>query len=206
MTSMCPPTELNGRPVLAPEWLLPHLDLFDESLAEAGLESGSRAFTDLHRRLLTEDRFAELSRTLFKDTVWTRIVWSRSLGHPAMPLMSDGFDVQLRFLEIDGEIGPDGLPRNTSRWRDGRFVRLWDGPHDEETYRVSVMARGQSPWLNWIGVARRGGVRWEGDESPLWLRPTRRIEYPPELADSAGVFELDRDGITTLGDFHVVRW
>ncbi len=170
------------------------------------MSSGVRRSPSIHDRLVTDARFAELSRTLFKNSVWTRIVWPRSLGYPTGAAMHDGFDVQLKFLEINGEIGPDGLPRNTSRWRDSEFIRLWDGPHDEETYRVSIMARGQSPWLNWMGVALRGGVRWEGVDSPLWLRPFRRVVYPPELEGNAGVFELDDDGITGLGDFRVVRW
>jgi hypothetical protein len=57
-----------------------------------------------------------------------------------------------------------------------------------------------------MGVALRGEVRWEGVDSPLWLRPARRVVYPSELEGNAGVFELDDDGITGVGDFRVVRW
>ena len=206
MTTMCPPTELDDRPVLLPQSLLHLVDLYDEALAEAGRQAGALALSHLHEQLITQARFADLARTLFKNTVWTRIVWPRSLGHPSGAAMSGGFDVQLKYLEINGEIGPDGLPRNTSRWRDSHYITLWDGPHDDEVYRVSVMARGQSPWLHWMGVALRSGVRWEGVDSPLWLRPVRRVIYPAELTDDAGTFTLDEDGITTLGDFRVARW
>ena len=206
MTNMCPPTELNDRPVLLPESLMHHLDLYDEALAEACGEYGAQAFSFLHEQLITHARFAVLSQTLFKNTVWTRIVWRRALGYPSGATMSGGFNVQLKYLEINGEIGPDGIPRNTSRWRDSQFIRMWDGPHDDEVYRVGIIARGQSPWLNWMGVALQSGVRWEGVDSPLWLRPIRRVVYPTELTDDAGTFTLDDDGITTLGDFSVTRW
>jgi len=68
------------------------------------------------------------------------------------------------------------------------------------------MARGRSPWLNWLGVSLRRGVSWSGIDGPAWLRPTRRVVYPAELAARKGVLELDADGITTVGDFRVVPW
>lgn len=206
MANGCPPAELNGRPVWAPESLAAQVAFYEETLSALGREVGEEALTHLHHRLVTDVAYVDLSRTMFKDTVWTQIEWSRALGHPTEEPMHAGFDVQAKYLLIDGVVSAGGLVHNTSHWVDAVEVRSWDGPHDDETFRVGVMARGQSPWLHWIGVALRDGVTWGGVQAPSWLRPTRRVVYPARLADNGGVFELDRDGITTLEDFRLVPW
>jgi hypothetical protein len=206
MTTTWPPAELNGRPVLVPDELEEDVNLYETALIDAAREYGAEAFTHIHNRLTADDLFFSLGKTLFKDTVWSRIEWSRSLGFPGGP-MHRGFEVELKFNILKANIGPDGHVINESRWVDSwPAPTLWDGPHDDENYRVSMMLHGQSPWLNAIRVVIRPGVDWDGDAGSPWLRPTRRLMYPLSLRDTAGVFRLDEDGITTLDDFYLVPW
>jgi len=56
---------------------------------------GAQAFTRLHHASRSEVELSELQRTLFRDTVWTRIEWSRAIGRPDAAGLRDGFDVRM---------------------------------------------------------------------------------------------------------------
>lgn len=137
-------------------------------------------------------------------TIWGQIRWYRSLGWPVAARMADGFSVRFRRLEIiDGGVGPDGVPINNSRIVEGPKPLLWDGPHDEEHFRVSFLTHGQRPWRHQVIVELKPEVRWDGTE-PWWLPPARRLRYPESIAGD-GTFELPKTGPTFLDEFVVVN-
>ena len=175
-----PPAELNGRPVWAPEALAAQVAFYEETLGALGREVGEEALAHLHHRLVTDVAYVDLSRTMFKDTVWTQIEWSRALGHPTEEPMHAGFDVQAKYLLIHGVVSAGGLVHNTSHWVDTVEVRSWDGPHDDETFRVGVMARGQSPWFHWIGdrSARWRDMGRRPDTLLVAAHPASRLPGP----------------------------
>jgi hypothetical protein len=136
-------------------------------------------------------------------TVWGEIRWFRGLGSPVAPRMLDAFSVRFRRLEPDGLAGPGGVGIDTSRVVDGAAPLLWDGPHDEENFRVSFLFHGRRPFRHQALVELRPGVNWES-ASPAWLPIARRLRYPAGLAGD-GTFELKTAGPTFLEESVVVN-
>jgi hypothetical protein len=137
------------------------------------------------------------------NTLWGEIRWYRSLGWPVGARMADGFSVRFKRLEPDGAVGPGGVTIDKSRLVDGATPLLWDGPHDEENFRVSFLFHGRRPFRHQALVEIRPGVDWEGT-SPAWLPLARRLRYPASLPGD-GTFELAKVGPKLLDEFVVVN-
>jgi hypothetical protein len=137
------------------------------------------------------------------NTVWGEIRWSRSLGWPIAARMADGFSVRFQHLVVNGEVGPGGVLINTSEIVEGATPSLWDGPHDEENFRVSFLFHGVRPWRHQAVVELKSAIKW-GGTSPWWLPPARRIRYPASLPGD-GTFHLQTIGPTFLDEFLVVN-
>ena len=143
---------------------------------------------------------------LFSGTVWGRIVWDKNVGRPTSPRMAAAFLLVHKFREIRGEVDPSGTAQETGGWLDAPTPQLWDGPHDEDHYRVSFMLQGVHPWTNVIGLDLNPQVAWE-PSTPAWLgQRSRYLAYPQSLTQTAGAFWPARDGLTDLDDFEVLWW
>jgi hypothetical protein len=139
----------------------------------------------------------------FPYTIWGTIRWSRSLGWPIAPRMADGFSVWFQHVEVgDPGVGP-GRPKTKNELVRCTDPLLWDGPHDDENFRVSFLCHGHWPWRHQAIVELKSAVRWEGS-NPWWLPPARRIRYPESLPGD-GTFPLNKTGPTYLDEFVVVN-
>jgi hypothetical protein len=137
-------------------------------------------------------------------TAWGTIRWSRTLGYPLAPRMADAFSVRFQYLVIkDGGVDPSGVVINKSEWEAAPPPLTWDGPHDEEHFRVSFLHIGFMPWLRQIIVEMIPGIQWQ-DTAPWWLPPARRLRHPASLPGN-GTFHLNRTAPVFLEDFVVVN-
>ena len=137
-------------------------------------------------------------------TAWGEIRWYRSLGWPIAPRMADGFSV--RFLRIepkDGGVGANGVAINESELVQAATPLLWDGPHDEESFRVSFLFHGLQGWYHQALVDLKPEIDWEGI-NPWWLPQARRLRNPESLGD-LGVFKQPLVGPVFLDEFVVVN-
>jgi hypothetical protein len=89
---------------------------------------------------------------LFAGTVWGHIVWTKNVGRPLSPRMADAFVIVHKYQLIEGIVNPDGSATNIGGWIDAATPSVWDGPDDEEHYRVSFMLHGAYPWTNGVGI------------------------------------------------------
>lgn len=96
---------------------------------------------------------------ILSDTVWGTIRWRKSLGRPLAASLAAAFVIEHRSWQTELVIDK-GV---------GRWVKLtiphpepskWDGPHDDEFYRVSFMAAASQRETR-IRVDFAAGVAWE---------------------------------------------
>jgi hypothetical protein len=123
--------------------------------------------------------------------------------------MADGFCVQFQFFEIGNPIiGQGQIVTPDNNWKDGPPPLLWDGPHDDENFRVGFMAHihhNTRQWKYRPVVDFRPGVKWQGT-NPWWLPPTRRIKFPiTGLQGDGTFFPANVVGPIFLDDFLVVN-
>ena len=206
MPDSCPPPEaLGGDPAWAPEQLRPDVSRVESELVRASREHGEAALTHIRDLLESEPDFAQLSATVYRETVWGSIRWRRALGHPAGD-MHRAFGLDNQYRLIDGAVGSDGQVIDRGGWKQPSVPpRLWDGPHDDAYYRVSFMLRGVYPWYNRVLVWLDHSVPWIGVEGPSALAPQRRIQFPESLLEANGLFTVPKDGVTRLDELEVVR-
>jgi hypothetical protein len=140
------------------------------------------------------------------ETIWAQIRWSRSLGWPIGNRMADGFCVRFLYGEVGSPpVGQDGTVDPDNKWKCGPTPLLWDGPHDEENFRVGIMAHmhhNTRHWRYYPFVDFKPGVKWQGT-NPWWLPPARRIRYPTVGLAGDGTFKPATVGPTFLEDFLV---
>jgi len=141
---------------------------------------------------------------LFGGTVWGHIVWKKAVGLPLSPTLANAFVIVHKYQVIKGVVNPDGTVANTGGWIDAATPDVWDGPHDEQYYRVSFMLHGAYPWTNGVGIFLNSSVEWEPKVAP-WLAPrVRYIAYPASLGQTGGAFWPTKAGLTDLDDFEVL--
>ena len=142
------------------------------------------------------------------ETIWGQIRWGRSLGWPIANRMADGFTVQFYYGEVGSPpIGADGTIDPDNNWREAPKALLWDGPHDEENFRVGIMLHlhyNTRIWRYAPDIHFTPGVKWQGS-NPWWLPPARRIAYPTVGFQGDGTFKIAQFGPTFLEDFLVVN-
>jgi hypothetical protein len=110
-----------------------------------------------------------------KDTIWGSIQWRKSLGRPAGRRPADGFSI----LHQSHPPGPYDA-------KTGKFVDLpaphneptkWDGPEDDEYYRVTFMVWEAPNEKQSVDVGFAFPLRWKtGSESvTVKVGPFRKI-------------------------------
>jgi hypothetical protein len=114
--------------------------------------------------------------------------------------MADGFSLSFNYVEIidDGET-QSGSVTGEGTLKPGAPPLLWDGPHDEENFRVSFLYFAIKSSMQQVLLGLKNEVAWH----PLWLPPARYIEYPLSL-QPVGLFQRKVDDTVFLDEF-VVR-
>jgi hypothetical protein len=133
--------------------------------------------------------------------VWGEIRWYRSLGWPVAARMADAFSVRFKRYESDPYVSQSG-GQPKGRIVDAAPPILWDGPNDDEHFRVSFLFLGSKMFQHELCVELRPEIDWEGT-SPPWLPVTRRIRYPESLPGHQ--FLVPSVGATFLDDIVVIN-
>ena len=127
---------------------------------------------------------------------------------PLSPKLADAFVIDHRFEQLDsGQISQAGGSLG-SKWKPAPAPEVWDGPHDDECYRVSIMLHGQATWKNVLGIDLHRTVQWEPRTAPWLGQRTRYVVYPPSLLQYfPGEFFPTGDSVTVWqDDFQVLWW
>lgn len=146
----------------------------------------------------------QLGITLYDETAWGTIRWSRAIGRPETPTLAGGFGIihQYEFYVRMGQ-NPDGSARFFEKWIDGNEPVVWDGVEEEETYTVNFMVRGIHKWTNRI-IIGSAGVAWQPADKPWMTQRHRYVTYPATCAN--GEFKIQKGGAPIdLGVFEVIR-
>ena len=146
---------------------------------------------------------------LFGGTAWGHIVWKRDVGLPLSPKLADAFIFDHVYQEPDnGKAYPGGKGEVGSKWMPAPAPEVWDGPHDDECYRVSFMLRAQPPWANGVAIDLDRTVQWEPRTVPWLDQRMRYVAYPPSLLKNVPGHFLPRLATPTIfdDDFQVLWW
>lgn len=193
-------------PVSPPGWpdrIAGPIGELQKQVALHGARTPDEFMTSLSDVLHRSDEFLDL----FGGTAWGHVVWKKEVGWPLSPKLADAFVFSHAFQQLsDKGINPDGSPPVVPEWKTAPAPAVWDGPHDDEHYRVSFMLHGQTPWLNGVGIDFDRSVSWEPRTVPWLDWRLRYIAYPPSLQQNAGTFLLDKDAPIDLDDFEVLWW
>ena len=107
------------------------------------------------------------------------------MGLPLSPKLADAFVFDHLYEELgSGQISQGGEASIDPKWKPAPAPEVWDGPHDDECYRVSFMLRAQPPWKNAVGIDLDRAVQWEPRTAPWLDQRMRYIAYPPSLLQS----------------------
>jgi hypothetical protein len=136
---------------------------------------------------------------LLDHLVWGSIRWSRDLGLPQAPTHAAAFTILHEYHQLVFEVGPGGEIIDKSTWVPLPTPSTWDGPDDDEYYRVSFQTPwAVSPWENRLYVRLADHVPWE--------RVIPRVERSFKLIEPLGVyFGLMGQRFTVLPEFEVVE-
>lgn len=185
----------------------------DESEIEAAAEQVMTAAADLPSLLrgpLTLDHVrhwiaggvGDIRTSLFGTSVWGTIRWDRTLGRPSTARLADAFSFDHWYLWIT-VIDTGNEPIVKEAWIKQPEPRVWDGPHDDESYRVSFMMRAVPTLVNRFWPAMRPHVQWD-PPFPPWSS-TRRVLVWPESMLAAGNFTVDRDDVLVFDEYQVIK-
>ena len=157
--------------------------------------------TRVHRTIAGGRAEARPVADIFSNTAWGTIRWDRSVGWPNAPRMADGFSFSFNYIEIkdDQGVDPSGKVTGKGTPKPGPPPLVWDGPHDEQNFRVSFLYFAIKSSMQQVLVELKNGVAWH----PLWLPPARYLEYPPSLLPF-GFFQRKVDDTVFLDEL-VVR-
>src|SRR5262249_22776391 len=134
---------------------------------------------ELIKRPITKGRLDEWAGdayhrgVLLEDSVWGVIRWSRRVGRPLGPTFAGALTIQRPAYASKFEVVQGGGIRDVGTWEPLPAPASWDGPHDDENYRVSFLCRGIRLWQNHIWVTF-SGVPW--DLPPYIFAGHRRIQ------------------------------
>ncbi|HET6891964.1 MAG TPA: hypothetical protein VFH31_12740 [Pyrinomonadaceae bacterium] len=142
-------------------------------------------------------------RSVFETTVWGTIRWDRALGHPSnVRHLSDAFSFNHWYLWIN-VIDTEAEPIVTEKWLELTDVRAWDGPHDEQSYRVSFMMRAVPGLLNRFWPAITSEAQWE-PPAPRWASTRPELIWPDSMLP-VGAFRIGRNELLVLDEYRIVK-
>jgi hypothetical protein len=184
-----------------------------ESEIEAAADQIMAAAADLPSLLwgpLTVDRVrhwvaggvSDLRTSLFGTSVWGTIRWDRALGRPSTPRLADAFSFDHWYLWVE-VIDTGGQPIVKESWIKQPAPRVWDGPHDDESYRVGFMMRGVPGLVNRFWPAMRSPVPWE-PPFPAWSSTRRGFVWPENMLPF-GTFTIAQEEVLVLDEYRVIK-
>ena len=185
-------------------WVAPPHREDIEKLRDAfgSVEDASPYLTLIKRHVVDSPLRDELGITLYDETAWGVIRWSRAIGRPVTPTLAAGFGIVHEY-DFSFEVGPPEDRRRIGGWIDAGQPQVWDGPEDDDVYTVNFMLRGIRKWTNRV-VIGSGGVQWQPADEPWMTQRHRYVTYPAscpngEFTVQAGAAPKD------LGIFEVIR-
>ncbi len=172
-----------------------------------GLESELTSFQTLLDKPITEellDRWITDTRVrdrsgvanILSNTIWGTIRWPKSFGRPLGSTLASAFVIKHVHWDSRMEITPSGVARIIDILAPHPEPSKWDGPDDEDYYRVSFMAdTPQRPTR--IRVSFAEDIRWEKILGTYIIRGYR------DIAPSERQF-IKGDKMSVLEPFEVV--
>jgi hypothetical protein len=169
----------------------------DPDLLERALSSFqtvlSQPFTvdRVNHWLAENERYRPILTTILSRTVWGEIRWQKALGRPFSPTLASAFVIEHSHQQSVMEYVGGGV----------KFIDIlaphpepskWDGPDDEEYYRVSFKAETPQGYPTRIRVNFAAQVGWEHQGRGF------RFISPPEKQF------LKSDKFTVLEPFEIV--
>jgi hypothetical protein len=103
----------------------------------------------------------DLLSNIFSNTVWGTIRWRKSMGRPLAPTLASAFVIEhISWQSETIGITPTGEPKYTDLVVPHPEPSKWDGPGDEDYYRVSFMAE-TAQQQSQIRVNFAAHIAWE---------------------------------------------
>jgi len=198
-----------GVPPVSPPWhpgIASAISELEQRLTRSGARTPDEFMTALSDVVHEEGTDAVVN--LFGGTAWGRIAWKRDVGLPLSPKLADAFVFNHLYEELgSGQISQRGEASIDPKWKPAPAPEVWDGPHDDECYRVSFMLRGQPPWKNAVGIDLDRTVQWEPRTAPWLDQRMRYVAYSPSLLQYfPGEFFPKRDRLTVFDEDCQVLW
>jgi len=198
-----------GLPPVSPPWhpgIAGAISELEKRLTRSGAETSDEFMTALSD--VVHEGGTDAVVNLFGGTAWGHIVWKRDVGAPLSAKLADAFVFTHLYKEPDsGQISQEGEGSIGYKWKPAPAPEVWDGPHDDECYRVSFMLRAQPPWKNGVGIDLDRTVQWEPRTAPWLDQRMRYVAYPPSLLQNfPGEFVPKRDSLTIFDDDFQVLW
>lgn len=195
-----PADQLALHPPDGPPEIVGPISELQRRVSRSAARTPDEFMTALRDVLRKSDDFLDL----FGGTAWSEIAWKKDVGLPLSANLADAFVFKHVFKEVDGVAKGGGGSEDRSRWKDAAAPNVWDGPHDDEHYRVSFMLHGKPKWMNWVGIGLDPNIEWEPRVKP-WLAERKRIvEYPAALQPTIGEFRPNATDMIEWDAFQVL--
>jgi hypothetical protein len=149
-----------------------------------------------------DERVAD-RKAAFGNTLWGTIRWDKSLGRPSTPRLADAFRFHHAYLWIEAA-ATQGEPISEKDWYPLPPPRAWDGPHDEQSYRVSVLVRAMPGLANRFWPEMRTDVEWE-PKFPAWAGTRRSLRWPSAMVPYGDFFIFTDDILVLDEEYEVVK-
>ena len=139
----------------------------------------------------------------FGNTLWATISWEKSLGKPSSPCLADAFSYNHQYGWLD-TAATRGEPIGNPVWETLPPPRAWDGPHDDEHYRISVLVRALPGLHNRFWPAIRNEIDWEGGVPTLsWNR--RGLVWPAQMVPFGQFFLYQDDFLVLEEEYRLIE-
>ena len=132
---------------------------------------------------------------ILDGTLWGTIVWRKGLGHPMSAPFANAFTIERRSWQKELVGDANGVLHDVEITIPQPSPSKWDGPHDDEHYRVSFTASAV-PQPTKVTVSFVPGV--------AWTRPSGLHGGFREIEPAARFFALPT-GWLVIEPFEVVR-
>lgn len=147
------------------------------------------------------DEGPEDRKLVFRNSLWAAISWAKSLGKPLTPQLADAFTLNLCYGYLKSA-ATSGEPISEPVWVPLPPPLAWDGPHDDQHYRVSVLVRVKSGLHHRFQPVIRREVEW--DAAPRLSRLKRALTWPQQMVPHGQFFLYEGDDALVLDEEYKV--
>ena len=142
----------------------------DAALARDMMSLNKLLARPLTRTLLDEWKGSIKNLHLFEGIVFGSIRWLKTMDRLLTPTHADAFEIRLSHMQTVPDHEPDGVHLITIPAPDLPPSK-WDGPDNDEYYRVSFMTSGLvAQRIYSLDVSFTAQARWEVSRNPLMRR------------------------------------